>query len=251
MPYCLNFYCYLNVFLSLQRYIFFFIFPQKTEKIFSSTFFFLRYGVDTKGLEQFRVLRFLNAFVPTFAAHGYVFVVAAYQHLLAGGYHVAVGVDAGVDGGLAAARAAGFHLLDVVGKLEKTSRAGEEVRLEVGAQAVAHYIYVEDVHRLGKLVDLLFGEKLSLVNQHPLYLHELVLEKGVVFVADKLENVGVGFHHLALTLDAHARLDDVGAVAVVHRRFQADEIDVAFLEIVGRGQQVQRFGRTHGAVSEI
>ena len=125
------------------------------------------------------------------------------------------------------------------------------MRLEVGAQAVAHYIYVEYVHRFGQLVDLLFGEKLCLVHQHPFYFQKFVLHQGVVFVADKLENIGVGFHHLALAFDAYARFDDVGAVAVVHRRLEADEIDVAFLEIVGRGKQVQRFGGTHGTVSEI
>ena len=123
------------------------------------------YVVCNSELEQFGVLRFLYALVPTFATHGNVFVVAADEHLLARGDDVAVGIDTGVDGGLATARAAGFHLLYVVGQLEKPPRAGEKVRLEIGAQAVAHYIYVQYVHSFGQLVYLLFAEKLGLAER--------------------------------------------------------------------------------------
>ncbi len=46
-----------------------------------------------------------GAVAPAFAAYGDVALVAPYLHLLPFGYDVAVGVDAGVDNGLVAARA--------------------------------------------------------------------------------------------------------------------------------------------------
>ena len=78
-----------------------------------------------------------NGPLPAAVAHGDVAVVAPQDHLSALGDHIAVAVDPGVHRGLGAAVADGLDLLDGVRQLKQPAAAGEELGLEVGAQAEA------------------------------------------------------------------------------------------------------------------
>src|SRR5690606_37014630 len=71
------------------------------------------------------------------AAHRDVTFVAADLNLLAFAQTLAVGADAQVHGGLAAAVADGFQLNEIVGEGEQRTTAFEKVALKISAQPVA------------------------------------------------------------------------------------------------------------------
>ncbi len=184
---------------------------------------------------------------PAFAAYGHVSLVAAYLHLLSLFDEVAVAVYAGIDYGLASARACGFYLVDCVGYLEEASGAFEEVALEVGAQTVAYHVAAEVVHHSGQLIYLVGCEELGLVHEKPVYHGHVLLEE----LLGHFIEVGVVVYPAAFTLNAYARAYDVGSLACVHDRFQTYVAHVALFKVVGGGEENGGLGRSHRAVAEI
>lgn len=107
---------------------------------------------------------FSNVILIAFMTHGDIAVVAAEEDLAALGDDVAVRVDAGVDGRLAAAVADGLDLGDGVRQLEQPQAAGEQARAEVRPQAEAEHGQIFPVDQLAQLIDLFAGQKLALVH---------------------------------------------------------------------------------------
>ena len=98
------------------------------------------------------------------AAQADVLVVGPQHHLLALLDDVAALVKAGVAQGFLAAPADGLDLLDHVRRGQQLRRAGEQLPLEVGAQAVADDGDVPVVHQIGEVAHLVPGEELGLVH---------------------------------------------------------------------------------------
>ncbi len=105
-----------------------------------------------------------------------------------------------------------------VGNGQQRARAGEQLALEIGAQAVAHDRDVEPVGDAGELPDLLVVEELRLVDEDAMHGRVLVM------LGDAGEEIVAVAEDLGLRLQADARGDqpDV-ALAVVagdeqHRR---------------------------------
>ena len=99
-------------------------------------------------------------------AHGNVAVVSAEENLIAVGDDAPGGIDARIDGRLAAACADGFYLGYGVGKLHEPACAGEEVRKKICAQTEAQNRQILVVNELPQLVYLLGSEKLRLVGDY-------------------------------------------------------------------------------------
>jgi hypothetical protein len=118
--------------------------------------------------------------------------------LALGDHHPADGP--GVVGGPGAAPAQRLHLqpLHAVGELEHASRAGEQVRPEVGGDPETEDVHVHLVDEAGELLDLLGGVKLNLV-------------------ADEV------VHPPAVGAAAHDLVPEVGGVADLHRRHREPE----------------------------
>jgi len=79
---------------------------------------------------------------------------------------MAFGIEAEVHARLPAAFADGLQLNERVGKGKQGGGPGEEVGLEVGAEAIAEHRYRKIVGDAAKLEDVIAGEELRLVNQH-------------------------------------------------------------------------------------
>ena len=181
------------------------------------------------------------------AAQRHIFVVATDFHLVAVGDDIAVGVDARIDNGLAAASASGLNLVDSVGNLEEAFAPLEEVRLEVGAQAVAHHIGAVVIDNSCQLIHLGSREELRLVDENPVLHHERLLKEPF----RQFVEVGVAVDPFARALDADARLNHVFLLAVVDNRFHAEIFHAAFFEIVCCSEQQCGLCRPHCAISEI
>ena len=100
------------------------------------------------------------------AAQRDVAVVAADLGLRAGGDGMALGIDAQVHRRLAPAFAHRLQLDQRVGQREQRRRAGEQLALEIGAQAVAEHRDAELVGDPAQLQDMVAGQELRLVDQH-------------------------------------------------------------------------------------
>ena len=98
------------------------------------------------------------------AAGGDITVVASDLDLRAFLYAAAVGSDAEIHRGFAAAVADGLQFSQVVRDTEQRRAAGEELALEIRPEPVAKHRNVEGVGDVAYLPDLLRGEKLRLVD---------------------------------------------------------------------------------------
>ena len=175
-------------------------------------------------------------------AHGDIGVVAAQKHLLAGGDHPALAVDAGVDDGLCPAGAHGLDLGDGVRHLKQPGAAREQVGEKVGAQAEAQYRHIVLVHQCPQLVDLLRGEKLALVG-----------DDDVGFFHPPVQGAQVGLRRdgVCLLVQADAAADDAFAVPGVHRGLDEPHPHTQLLIIELGDERLSGLGAAHGAVFKV
>ena len=107
-------------------------------------------------------------FFPVAAAERDIDVLAD-RHLFALSRHLAVGAEPHHHRRLAAAAADGAHFAQIVGDGQQRARAGKQLALEIGAQAVAHDRDVQPVGDAGELPDLLLLEELRLVDEDAMH----------------------------------------------------------------------------------
>src|SRR6185312_14159078 len=105
---------------------------------------------------------------PVAAAQRYVNILAD-RHLLALPGHLAVGAKAHHHRRLVAAAADGAHLAQFVRQRQQSARAGKQIALEIGPEAVAHDRDVQPVGDAGKLPYLVVVEELRLVDEDAVY----------------------------------------------------------------------------------
>jgi len=139
----------------------------------------------------------------------------------------------------------GLELDQVVGEGEQARAAGEEVRLEIGAQAVAEDGDVELVDDVGGLVHLRGGEELGLVDE------DAGDGADAVLALDAAEEVvGVG-QDLGRRLEADARAHAAEAGSGVDGGGEDERAHPAFLVVVARLQEDGGFAGVHRRVVEV
>ena len=177
-------------------------------------------------------------------AHGDVRIVATQHHLGTFGDDVAVTIDTGIDGGLAAAIADGLDLLDLIGQLHQPHRAGEQAGLEIGTQAEADHRHIVIIYNGPQLLNLLGSHELALVHDH--HVAPILAGEG-----EELIHIGIRGHDLAIGLQADAAAQDAGAVTGIGTGFDEPHLLVVFFLILLGNQGLGRLTGTHGAVFEI
>ena len=160
------------------------------------------------------------------------------------GDDIAVGIDAGIDGGLGRAVADGLDLLNGVRQLHQTHGAREELGLEVGPEAKAHDGHVKIIHNGPELVDLIRSQKLGLVHDHR------VAAAGKTFLI-ALVNIHIGAGNFHFRLKADAASENVHAVPGIRAGLQEPDVHVIFFVIIFGDQGLCRFAGTHGTIFEI
>ncbi len=144
---------------------------------------------------------------------------------------MAVGADSCVDGGLGAAVADGFDLLNGVGHLHQPPAAGKQPGAEIRPQAEAHDGDAEIVDHRPELVDLILGQELAFVHND----HVAAAPAGV---GEQAVQVCLRPHHL-------------------HRRLKPDAAAKHRLPVPGVGAGLEKpdlkigFAGAHGAVFEV
>lgn len=139
----------------------------------------------------------------------------------------------------------GADLAQLVGDGEEGSGAGEELALEIRAQAEGHHRDAQPVGDAGELPNLLVGEELGFVDEDAVdFAGQRVLADAVV------EVVAIG-EGLGLRCDAQARADHADAVLGIERGGHQQRTHAAFAVVVGRLQQHGRLARIHGGVGEV
>ena len=133
-----------------------------------------------------------------------------------------------------------------VGDGEELGRAGEELALEIGAEAEGHHRDVEPVGDAGELPDLVVGEELGLVDE------DAIDARGGVLGADAiLKRSSVVGEELGFGLDAEARADHADAVLGIERRGEQQRAHAALAVVVGGLEQQGGFAGVHRGVGEV
>ena len=127
----------------------------------------------------------------------------------------------------------------------KRPRAGEQIALEIRAQAVAHHGNAEPVGDAGQLPGLFLLEELRLVDEH-------AMNRGVLVM---LGDAGIEIVAVAEHLGARFKPDSRGNVAAVALAVvsghEQHRVHAAFAIVVRRLQQHRRLAGVHGRVVEI
>lgn len=148
-----------------------------------------------------------------------------------------------VNRGFFAAFTDGFDFFNGVGDLKKATRARPRFLVAVAANTVSDDGDIAVNGDLLELIDLLFGEKLSLVDEKTVDGREVESDEFIEVVAGRDEGVD-------LASETNASVD-FGFVAGVDFGLKNSDGEAERFVVVGNDKKLGGFTAAHGAVTEI